>query len=278
MNPKICFYTPPYPGVTSYTEMIDLAVAHGLTAVEGFCYFELAEPDVDAARRIRRYADEKGVVFPCFSVFCDVAGEDGEAQVARLCQFAQVAAILGAPYLHHTIACDFSHPQAVLANREILFRQGVARVRAVYDYAQSVGVRTIYEDQGFIFNGVAGIGRFLESVDRNVGLVADFGNIAQVGEAITDLIAAFSKQIVHVHVKDLAPVAADCITAGCIESIHGDWVQEVEIGCGQVPVEKAIRLLQTAGYDGYYSVEYQGQYPGDPSVRRVLDRLSQLVG
>lgn len=278
MNNKISFYTPPYPGISSYFELIDAAVAHGLTAVEGFCNFEFTDPDLDAAKRVRAYADAKGVVIPCFSLFCNVAGEDAKENVARLCRYAEVAAILGSPFLHHTIANHFDNPQIVLAQKEALFEQGIKSVREVYDYANSLGIRTIYEDQGFIFNGVAGFRRFLDTVDRNVGAVADFGNIAQMEEGVETFIRAFPEQIVHVHVKDLKPVSKDEIGPGCLETIYGNWVREVEVGLGVVQIQKSIELLKRAGYNGYYSVEYQGAYDQDPSVSRVLERLNGWLG
>lgn len=273
MNEKICFYTPPYPGMTSYKEIIDLAIAKGLDAVEGFCNFEFAEPDVQAAREIRQYADERGIKIPCFSLFCDVTGETAKENVERLCRYAEVAAILGSPFLHHTIACDFGDPQGVLARKEALFAQGIESVRAVYDCAQSFGVRAIYEDQGFVFNGVAGFQRFIDTVDRNVGAVADFGNIAQMEESVVDFIRAFPAQIVHAHIKDLKPVAKENIGPGCLETIYGNWVQEAEVGTGTLRIQEGIDLLQKSGYDGYYAIEYQGACQGDPSIDRTIDRI-----
>ena len=277
MREKICFYTPPYPGMTSYKEIIDLAVAKGLDAVEGFCTFEFAEPDLHAAKEIRQYADERGIKIPCFSLFCDVAGETAKENVERLCRYAEVAAILGSPFLHHTIACDFGNPPAVLANKEALFTQGIESVRAVYDCAKSFGVRAIYEDQGFVFNGVAGFQRFIDTVDRNVGAVADFGNIAQVEESVVDFIRAFPEQIVHVHIKDLKPVAKENIGPGCLETIYGNWVQEAEIGTGTLRIEEGIDLLRKSGYDGYYAIEYQGAYPGDPSIDRAIAHIQDWL-
>lgn len=273
MSGKICFYTPPYPGMTSYTEIIDLAVTKGLDAVEGFCNFEFAQPDVQAAKEIRQYADARGIKIPCFSLFCDVAGETAKENVDRLCRYAEIAAILGSPFLHHTIACDFSDPQAILARKEAFFEQGIQSVRAVYDCAASMGVRAIYEDQGFVFNGVAGFRRFIDTVDRNVGAVADFGNIAQVEESVVDFIRAFPEQIVHAHIKDLKPVAKDDIGPGCLETIYGNWVQEAEVGTGTLRIEEGINLLRKSGYDGYYAIEYQGAYPGDLSIDRTIEKI-----
>lgn len=277
MNQKISFYTAPYPEMTSYKQIIDLASEKGLSAIEGFCNFEFSEPDRNLAKEIRAYAESKGIVFSCFSLFCDVSGEDAKENIARLCQYADIAAIVGSPFLHHTIANNFWDPQGTLANQETFFKQGIQSVREVYDYAASLGLRTIYEDQGFIFNGVVGFQRFLDAVDRNVGAVADFGNIAQVEEGVEDFIRAFPKHVVHVHVKDLIPVRKEEIGPGCLETVNGNWVREVEIGTGTVKIQESIDLLKASGYNGYYSIEYQGTCDGDPSVDRVLSRLDSWL-
>lgn len=278
MNQKISFYTAPYPEITSYKQIIDLAAKKGLSAIEGFCNFEFSEPNPELAKEMRAYADSKGIVFSCFSLFLDISGEDAKENVKRLCQYADIAAIVGSPFLHHTIANNFWDPRGMLASKEIFFEQGIKSVREVYDYAASVGLRAIYEDQGFIFNGVAGFRRFLDAVDRNVGAVADFGNIAQVEEGVEDFIRAFPKHVVHVHVKDLIPVRKEEIGPGCLETVNGNWVREVEIGTGSVKIQESIDLLKTSGYDGYYSIEYQGTCDGDPSVDRVLERLNNWLG
>ncbi len=59
---------------------------------------------------------------------------------------------------------------------------------------------------------------------------------------------------------------------------NGNWVREVEIGTGSVKIQESIDLLKAAGYDGYYSIEYQGTCDKDPSVDRVLTRLNNWLG
>ena len=78
MKSKIAFYTPPLPGMQSYRETIDAAAEYGLTAVEGLNAFEFATPDLDVAREMRAYADSKNIKFSCFSVFCNLVGEDAD--------------------------------------------------------------------------------------------------------------------------------------------------------------------------------------------------------
>ena len=66
MNEFLSFYTPPMPAMRSYRETIDIAVEHGVTAVEGLNSFEFETPDPAVARELRAYADSRGVKFSCF--------------------------------------------------------------------------------------------------------------------------------------------------------------------------------------------------------------------
>ena len=92
---KLCFYTPPFPHVKSYYDMIDTSVQYGFDSLEGFCCFEFATPDVEAAKRIKEYADSKNIKFSCFSVFTHFAA--GEENIKKLKGYADVAKILGSP-------------------------------------------------------------------------------------------------------------------------------------------------------------------------------------
>ncbi len=272
MSNKLAFYMRPFPQVDTYYKFIDCAVEYSLHAVEGFCHMELTEPDVEAAKKIRQYADEMGITFCCFSVYANIVGEDAEAQVERMKGFADVAAILGSPFFHHTIAPHFCPWEHTEEEAEEAFQLGIKGVREIYDHAAKKGVRAIYEDQAFIFNGVAGFTRFLQAIDRNIGIVADFGNIYQVDERIEPFIEKFMDKVVHVHLKDMTLV--DKSYPDCYPTLRGDWVAEMEFGSGSVDFEGAIALLKKYGYDGYYGLEYGAKTDGCPSIQRMLDKVN----
>ena len=69
MNDRICFYAKPFSWVKSYMDMIDLSVKYGFKYIEGFNMLDFEVPDLDAAKKIREYADTKDIKFSCFS-FC----------------------------------------------------------------------------------------------------------------------------------------------------------------------------------------------------------------
>ena len=277
MNIKLSFYTPPYPGRCSYRETIDAAAEHGLTAVEGLNSFEFETPDLAVARELRAYADSRGVRFCCFSVYCRLVGEGTAETVEKVKRYADVAAILGAPYLHHTIACEYADPSAVLPYNETYFEQGILAVREIYDYAKERGVRTIYEDQGFLFNGVRNFGRFLDQVERDVGVVADFGNIAQAGEDIVDFLKAFASRVCHVHIKDVR-LTADNPDGHGLPTLDNRYMHEVPLGTGEVPFAEGMALLRQVGYDGYIALETFASADTAEAVDELVQCANALMG
>lgn len=273
-NPRdaVCFFSRPYAGLESYYAMIDACTDFGITQLEGFNFMEFSEPNEEAAREIRRYADEKGVRFCCFSAFADLAGEAGEQETERMMAYTRIAAILGAPYMHHTVISEYKDPEKVIPCRQALLEQVAPRIRRIYDYAQTLGILAIYEDQGFVINGVEGFRAFLEQVDRPVGVVADFGNILQMGQTIEPFIRAFAPQIVHVHLKDYR--LPDWSGSPEVpRTLDGKELEEVPLGDGCVDSAGAVKLLKQLGYQGLFSMEVtepaDGSLPTEQAIRRV---------
>lgn len=276
MNQKISFYTPPLPCIKSYRETIDAAAEYGLSAIEGLNVYEFATPDLEVAREMRAYADSKSVKFSCFSVFCNLVGDDADEAIERVKAYADVAAILGSPFLHHTIVCETQMPEKVVPNSTEYFPKGIAAVREIYDYAQTRGVRTIYEDQGYLFNGVENFGRFLDEVERDVGVVADFGNIAQAGEDVVGFIKAFSPRVCHVHIKDVHMEPEN--NGSGLKTLDNRYMYEVKLGTGDVKMTESVALLKAAGYDGYYSIESCGRTNDPSEITEMLAFVSNLLG
>ena len=276
MKDRISFYSLPYAGIRSFFALIDASAAHGLTRLEAFGFMELAKPDEEAARAIRRYADEKGVRFCCLSLFADLTGDEGAETCEKLKAYARVAAILGSPYLHHTVIPECWDPETVLPRREELLTQVLPRVREIFEYAQSLGVLAVYEDQGFVLNGVAGFREFLERVDRPVGIVADFGNILQSGETIAPFIRAFSQRIVHVHLKDYLLRDWDGISRAT-RTPDGKQTVDTPLGTGCIDFADNIRLLERSGYRGCYAMEFTAPADGSMPAHKAIDQIQSWL-
>ena len=278
--PKFCLYMPPLSSIGSYKEMVDFASAHNIKYLETLNILDLSSPNLEVAKSLKAYADEKGISFPCVSVGLNLVDEDNAGAIETLKRYADVAKILGSPYLHHTIALNFSEPEYIAENFDTFYQRGLDAVRQVYDYAASIGIRTIYEDQGFLFNGRKNFGRFLNEVDRNVGVVADFGNIQFVDEDVEDFIRAFADRIVHVHVKDYVVTKGTSREKlpGEYTSKGGNYLQGCLIGEGSVHTDTAFRALQTMGYKGFVALEGDPIGPDEEaSFRKNLETVNRYI-
>lgn len=274
MNKKLCFYALPFPRVKSYYDMIDVATEYGLTAVEGFSCLEFETPDENEAMKIREYADRKNIVFPCFSVFTKLASDRDSVEILK--KYARIAKIMGSPYLHHTIVGEFQNSMKVLPYKEDLFRTGVEAVREIYDYAESIGIKTIYEEQGYIFNGIKNFGEFLETVDREVGVVADFGNIYESEDNLIDFLKAFAHKVVHVHLKDVI-LSDNNYDGNGLDSISGKYMYEAEFGKGIVNLKDALGILKSVGYDGYYGLEFSASENDSPIISKSIKLIEETL-
>lgn len=277
---QFCLYGPPLTAIASYYEMVDYAADHGIRQLETLNIFELSAPDLEFTRKLKAYADEKGITFPCVSVGIDLVGEDGKEATESLKQYAHVAKILGSPYLHHTIALNFSDPKLTADNFDLFYSRGLAAVREVFDYAATLGIRTVYEDQGFLFNGQENFSRFLQDVGRDIGIVADFGNIQFVDEHVEGFISAFADRIVHVHAKDYRVTPGSCREKlpGEYISRGGNYLAGCLIGEGSVHTEAAFRALQAMDYRGAVALEGDPIGPDEEaSFRKNLETVNRLI-
>lgn len=267
MNQRISIYTPPHSNMVSYFDVVDFAAELGISNVEIYNTFELSEPDVAFAQNLRRYADDRNVKFICVSLGMNLV-ENTQHNLELAKQYIHVAAALGSPYFHHTIALEIADSEKTLTNFEQYYDIGVSAARELYDYAQSLGIRTLVEDQGFIFNGVDNFKRFLHDVNRDIGVIADFGNIMFVDERIEQFLKAFSQSIVHVHIKDYISTSK---TAGVRPpNSHttwgGNYLQSCPFGCGSVNFEEAFNLLRSINYTGPISLEHPTVSPEELST------------
>lgn len=254
MKNKLCVYSAPVAGANTHKQKIDAAVHFGMGGVEFLNCYEFDTPSIQNAREIKAYAEGKNLAMPCFSVCCDFRGNKNET-IERLRGYANVAKELGCEYLHHTIISECADPGKVLPDKLENYKLGLYCVREVYDYAASIGIKTVYEDQGYIFNGIEGFGNFLADVNRDVGVVADFGNIYEADCTITDFLKAFKDKLCHVHVKDML-VTDLPQEGGLMRTLSGKFVREVLPGTGSVDIKCGMKLLCEMNYDGFISTEF----------------------
>lgn len=270
---RIGIFAVPEPDMTNL-EAVRYVHEIGLDAFEPFPQRDLKTLETAAAERIREEADRLGVTIPCFSVLANLTGEGREAEIARLKRCAEIAKIMGSPLLHHTLY-PLLKPEDVRTPAELI-DEAASAAREVYDYAETLGVKCVYEDQGLAFNGIEGFGLFLVALDRPAGVVLDLGNVAFAKEKPAPFAEKYLERIVHVHVKDYGVNRAN----PNYTLADGTTLSPAALGEGDLQIADALRILKNAGYSGWLMLENERLGGGRESqiddVRILREMLSSL--
>lgn len=270
---KIGVFTLPEP--MTNLDGVRYCHAAGFAAFEPFPQRDLAEPDRAVAVRIRDEAARLGVEIPCLSMLANLTGEGRFAEIQRLKRYAELAQLMNIPLLHHTIYPPLKSGDARPADQ--LTEEAASAAREVYDYAESLGVRCVYEDQGLVFNGVSGFANFYDALNRPAGIVLDLGNVAFVGEKPAAFAEKYIDKIVHVHVKDYFINRAVPAQYGLSD---GTKIAPAPLCKGDMQIADALRILKHRGYDGWLMLENErpgegkaGQADDARTLREMLESL-----
>ena len=252
-----------------YEKFCDICLSAGITGIEGWPSEAL--DSVEKAKELRRILDAHGMVCPCFSTCVDLLSDHWQADTEELRRYGEMAAILGAPYLHHTLVPDLTPRTYTDAEWEEALAILVPRAKAIRETARKQGVDVIYEEQGFLVNGVGRLSRFLEALaPEEAHVCMDFGNSFFMDEAPEQLLAAVLPRIRHVHVKDYRVVD----TPEPLCTLNGTNLRDADCGKGIVNWPKCLSILRKGGYDGWYSMEL---FSTDPEIlRRNADAIRRL--
>ena len=271
---RICFYTSMFKGRSSAWEIAEFAVKKRAGGLElmNFCE-ELKTPNLSEALKIGKYARENNLSLPCFSVGVDFyADEQRREQIAYVKAYADICAALEIPYLHHTTITHLD-PQKLQKPLDELITTSAEAALEINEYAASLGVRTIVEDQGFVVNGVESYQRFLKATDNRVGTLLDVGNIMMLDECAEDFFRVFANRTKHVHIKDYQ--LTDSPTSGvCYKTRAGKYLTDCEMGLGDISLRDTVAAIEASGYTGYYSLEFSN-VKNESEVDRVLERMEK---
>lgn len=272
---------------TNFAEMIrekGIEAAAGYAEKMGFSSVEILEMDepslfssLEEARAARKVLERHGLTMACYSV--GVTLYESPEMEAALKKHAEFAAALGSPFLHHTLILAFAMAPGMPS-----FEDGIAYVtdaaERVANYAKTLGIRCIYEDQGMYANGIEGFGAFYNELKRrcdNVGVCGDVGNSYFVDVESDAFFEAFADDIVHVHIKDyIRKTGGTAPGKDWYPTRGGNWLRDTTVGSGCVNFPAIMATLKRVGYSGPFALELCHPEPFDYGVKQAMDYLSRL--
>ncbi|QQE80554.1 sugar phosphate isomerase/epimerase [Alicyclobacillus sp. SO9] len=142
--------------------------------------------------------------------------------------------------------------------------------RSVVAKAEAEGIVLALENHGKL----AGKGEQVRHIIREVGSNSlrstfDMGNFILVDQTALRAFAELGTLVAHVHVKDFKQANH----GEGLQGVNEKWFVSTVCGLGEIPISEVLRKIRSSGYDGYVSLEYEGD--GD-EVSGVLDSMEYL--
>lgn len=245
----------------------------------GFDVIEFSSLAVPRGRSLEDFAEELGkecdrldlpvTNYTIGADFLSGCNGDLDAEIERLKDEVQVARILGAPGMRHDASSGFSPHKKGARGFDKALPTLAKGCRAVTEYAAELGIKTMVENHGHFCQDSIRVEKLVNAVDHpNFGVLLDMGNFICVDENPAEAVGRLMPYAFHVHAKDfhLKPGTHPWPGAGWALTRGGNYRRGAIIGHGDVPVVQCLRVMNSAGYDGVLSLEFEGL---EDSVRGI---------
>ena len=232
------------------------------------------------ARKLRAEADRLNFPIPSFVFGADlINGTEGrtpEQEVEYVKSMVDLGEILGVPVIRHDVLYSLGEYADFYALLPVL----ACRVRQVTQYAASKGIRTSVENHGFICQDPDRCVSLCKAVDHpNFGLLCDIGNFFCADAEPAASVAMVAPYSIFAHAKDFYFKSGDDTDPGrgFFKSRGGNYLKGTIIGHGNVPVVQCLQTLKDAGYDGFYSLEFEGMEDTVEALQIGLENLRRYI-
>lgn len=238
------------------------------------------------AQKLRDEADRVGIDIVNYTIGADfLRGSNGDlqAEIERTKTEVDIAEILGVPGMRHDASAgwptDHNGPKSFAAALPRL----AEGCRAVTEYAESKGIRTMVENHGWFCQESLRVEQLVSAVDHpNFGVLVDMGNFLCADDEPTRAVSRLMPYAFHCHAKDFHFKSGTEVDPGqgWFGTRGGNYIRGAIIGHGEVPVMQCLRIMHRDGYDGVLSIEYEGIEDvitgiqiGHDNLRRMVDML-----
>ena len=241
------------------------------------------EDEIEAAKAVRAYCEKIGLEVGCYTVGADfINGSDGDidAEIAKTKHKVDIANALGAKIMRHDAASMFTSLERGRNYRDAIAIIAPA-IREVTRYAASFGIRTCTENHGYFIQDSYRVEELILAVnDPNYGWLVDVGNFRCADEDSVHAVSTAAPYAFHVHVKDFLYKAGTEVDPGdgWFKTRGGNYIRGTVIGHGIIPVAQCISILRNAGYDGKFTVEFEGMEENLDALKAAYNYMKRIAG
>jgi sugar phosphate isomerase/epimerase len=149
-------------------------------------------------------------------------------------------------------------------SREDCITQARRRARQLAKLAAGSGVVPVLETHDDWQTGAAAPLLIDDCAPAEFGILWDIRHSVVAGESLEDSVRLFGPRLRHVHIKD-----ARNTTAGEVSTLIGE---------GEMPIRRAVELLRSEGYAGWYCLENEKRWrPAAPEPELILPNYVQFM-
>lgn len=245
-----------------------------LCAIKQIQYVELLDcffTDDDHITATQTQLAGLGMSVSAYSVANDFvkSAVEREAEIDSILQGVDIAVRLGATKLR-----VFSGDK----KEGIAFEDAQAGIiealRSCAAYAGARGVTLVLENHGLLAGKSGQIIHIIAEVGSEyLKANADTGNFLLVGEKPAAAIEALGNRIGFVHFKDLRRVSGE---SGYL-ALDGSVFQGTVIGKGEIDMPGVVAALRAVGYDGFISLEFEGEENQVEGTRESIDFVRSIL-
>jgi sugar phosphate isomerase/epimerase len=271
-------------GTLSQLDVVSKAKEMGFDVIV-FSTLSLPEEEtaLSFAPKLKEECDRVGIEIGSYTIGADfINGSNGnlDAEIERLKDEVRVAKILDVKAMRHDVTYGFKPEYRGPRGFEYALPTLVKGCRAVTEFAESLGIRTMVENHGFFCLDSERVERLINEVgSKNYGALIDIGNFLCADEDPGKAVGRMAPYAFHVHVKDFhtKPGTAPNPGKGWFRSRGGNYLRGAIIGHGDVPVVQCLQILKNAGYNGIISVEFEGLEEPLTGIAIGLENLRRYV-
>jgi len=270
-------------GQITYPEMLAKSKELGCSGIE-FVVDDVA-PDKTTDPEafwtaLKEEADRLGLETPIYTTGANFFQKDVRPEIERVKKHVDLASKLGIKLMRHDIAYGFYPGYEGVQTYEAVIEVAAPAIREVAEYAASKGVTTCSENHGRLMQDSDRMLAMFAAVDHpNYRYLCDIGNFGGVDENCAIAVSKLLPLVSHVHVKDafwrdgMYPNPG----RGWGRTRAGNYRRATILGHGDVPVKQCIQAIHDSGYQGYYSLEFEGIEDKLMAIEISMENLHRML-